>query len=597
MRHSLPGFTLSLLLLLAPRSSAAAAPADHDQLWAMFDEQWEWRMRESPELATALGDDRYDDRLQNLSLDAIAKRKDHQRQILARAKAVDRSRLSPEDRLNLDLFIYPLEQEVAGYRFPEELLLLNQMGSPPADFAQLARIVPRARTAEVEAFLARMRAVPTMIDQSLVLLRKGLETGVTPPRVTLREVPKLLGNHIQEDPTQNPIYKLVFADLPASIPAADQERLRAEAKRILTNQVIPAYRKLQRFVVDSYLPGSRETLGMSSLPDGAAWYRYRIQMMTTTDRSPEDIHALGLQEVARIETEMDGQRKKAGFAGDRKAFFKFLTTDDRFFYTDKDALIIGYRDIAKRIDPELPKRFRTLPRLTYGVLPVPAYSEKTQTTAYYDPGAPEVGRAGIFFANTYDLRARPKWAMEDLVLHEAVPGHHLQFARAQELSQLPKFRRYGEYNAYVEGWGLYSETLGEELGMYQDPYSKFGQESGEIWRAIRLVVDTGIHAKGWTRQQAIDYFNAHSGKAQHDIEVEVDRYIVWPGQALGYKIGQLTIKDLRDEATRELGDRFDERDFHDQVLGAGALPLSILQARVREWVAGQKTASAPHAAR
>jgi uncharacterized protein (DUF885 family) len=319
--------------------------------------------------------------------------------------------------------------------------------------------------------------------------------------------------------------------------------------------------------------------------------------MTTTDRSADDIHALGLQEVARIEAEMDGQRKKAGFAGDRKAFFKFLTTDDRFFYTDKDALIIGYRDIAKRIDPELPKRFRTLPRLTYGVLPVPAYSEKTQTTAYYDPGAPEVGRAGIFFANTYDLRARPKWAMEDLVLHEAVPGHHLQFARAQELTQLPKFRRYGEYNAYVEGWGLYSETLGEELGMYQDPYSKFGQESGEIWRAIRLVVDTGIHAKGWTRQQAIDYFNAHSGKAQHDIEVEVDRYIVWPGQALGYKIGQLTIKDLRAEATRELGERFDERDFHDQVLGAGALPLSILQARVRDWVAAQKAAGVPHAER
>jgi uncharacterized protein (DUF885 family) len=366
---------------------------------------------------------------------------------------------------------------------------------------------------------------------------------------------------------------------------------------VLAEQVIPAYRKLLAFVVNEYIPGSRETLGMSSLPDGEAWYRHRIQVMTTTDKSASEIHDLGLKEVARIEANMDATRTKTGFQGDRKAFFKFLTNDDRFFYTDKNALIIGYRDIAKRIDPELPARFRTLPRLTYGVLPVPEYSEKTQTTAYYDPGAPEVGRAGIFFANTYDLRARPKWAMEDLVLHEAVPGHHLQFARAQELNELPKFRRYGEYNAYVEGWGLYSETLGEELGMYKDPYSKFGQESGEIWRAIRLVVDTGIHAKGWTRQQAIDYFNAHSGKAQHDIEVEVDRYIVWPGQALGYKLGQLTIKALRDEATQALGDRFDERDFHDQVLGAGALPLSILQVRIRDWVAAQKRAGAPHAMR
>ncbi len=589
---------VSLALLLLPTvARGAPAPSDHDRLWAMFDEEWQWKMREYPELATALGDDRYDDRLEDVSLAAIEQRKVHERAMLARAKAFDRQHLSAEDRLNLDLFIYPLDQEVAGYRFPEELLLLNQMDSPPAEVAELARIVPRARTSEVEAFLTRMRAVPAMIDQSIVLLKKGVATGVTPPQVTLRDVPKLLQNHIQDDPTQNPLYQLVFADLPESIPAADQERLRAQAKQVLAEQVIPAYRRLLKYAVDAYIPGARQTLGMRSMPDGEAWYRHRIQVMTTTDRSPDEIHALGLKEVERIEANMDATRKQTGFNGDRKAFFKFLTTDDRFFYTDKGALIIGYRDIAKRIDPALPAHFRTLPRLTYGVLPVPTYSEKTQTTAYYDPGAPEVGRAGIFFANTYDLRARPKWAMEDLVLHEAVPGHHLQFARAQELNELPKFRRYGEYNAYVEGWGLYSETLGAELGMYQDPYSKFGQESGEIWRAIRLVVDTGIHAKGWTRQQAIDYFNLHSGKAQHDIEVEVDRYIVNPGQALGYKIGQLTIKDLRDQATLTLGDRFDERDFHDQVLGAGALPLSILQARIGDWIAAQKRVSTPHAAK
>jgi len=302
-----------------------------------------------------------------------------------------------------------------------------------------------------------------------------LALGVTPPKVTLREVPKLLQNHIQDDATQNPIYQVAFADLPSSIAPAEQDRLRSEAKKVLAEKVIPAYRKLQKFVVDEYLPGARTSIGMSALPDGEAWYRYRIQVMTTTDRSADEIHALGVKEVGRIETEMDALRKQTGFTGDRKAFFQFLTTDDRFFYTDKSALIVGYRDIAKRIDPALPAHFRTLPRLTYGVLAIPTFSEKTQTTAYYEPGAPESGRSGIFFANTYDLRARPKWAMEDLVLHEAVPGHHLQFARAQELNELPRFRRYGEYNAYVEGWGLYSETLGEELGLYRDPYSKFGQ--------------------------------------------------------------------------------------------------------------------------
>ena len=341
---------------------------------------------------------------------------------------------------------------------------------------------------------------------------------------------------------------------------------------MLSEQVIPAYRKLQKFVVDTYIPGSRETLGMSDLPDGAAWYRHRIQVMTTTDRSADEIHTLGIQEVGRIEAEMDALRKQAGFTGDRKAFFVFLTTDPRFFYTDKDALIAGYRDIAKRIDPELPKkRFRTLPRLTYGVLPVPAYSEKTQTTAYYDPGAPEVGRAGIFFANTYDLGARPKWAMEDLVLHEAVPGHHFAVCsrpgaeRAAEVSPLRRVQRLrrGVGGCTPRPWGKSSACIRTPIPSSDRRAVRSGAPFAWWW----IPVST---PRAGPRQQAIEYLNTHSGKAQHDIEVEVDRYIVWPGQALGYKIGQLTIKDLRQQAAHELGDRFDERDFHDQVLGAGA---------------------------
>src|SRR5256712_600871 len=355
---------------------------------------------------------------------------------------------------------------------------------------------------------------------------------------------------------------------------------------------VPAYRKLYDYFVGTYLPKTRESIGMSALPDGAAWYAYRVRQFTTTSLTPEQIHELGLREVKRIRAQMDSVIASTGFKGSFADFARFLRTDPQFFYDDSASLVRRYRDIAKRIDPGLVKLFGRLPRLPYGVTTIPSYMAKSQTTAYYQGGSLPAGRPGYFFVNTFDLKARPKWEMEALSLHEAVPGHHLQIALAQELEGLPEFRRYGGYTAFVEGWGLYSEGLGPELGMYQDPYSKFGQLTYEMWRAVRLVLDTGIHTMGWTRQQAIDFFKDNTPKAEQDIIVEVDRYIVNPGQALAYKIGQLKFRELRDSAAAALGPRVDIRAFHDEVLRNGGLPMDLLEHDVREWIAGRRQAAA-----
>jgi uncharacterized protein (DUF885 family) len=428
--------------------------------------------------------------------------------------------------------------------------------------------------------------VPALVDQTIALLEKGVETGITPPRVTLRDVPEQVRNQIVDEAAASPMLR-PFQSMPPTIEPPVAETLRAAAARAYTAAVAPAYRRLLEYLETRYLPRTRETIAARDLPDGEAWYAFSIRQMTTTRLSAQEIHDIGLAEVKRIRAEMDAVMARTDFDGTFQQFVGFLRTDDRFFFDRAEDLLVAYRDICKRVDPELPKLFATLPRLPYGVVPVPSYAEKSQTTAYYEPGSPSAGRPGRFFANTYDLRARPRWEMEALALHEAVPGHHLQIALAQELPEMPEFRRHGFYTAYIEGWGLYAESLGSEMGFYQDPYAKFGQLTYEIWRAIRLVVDTGMHALGWSRQQAIDFFTENAGKAEHDIVVEVDRYIVWPAQALAYKIGELEIKELRARASAALGARFDLRLFHDEVLGAGALPLDVLASRVDAWVARQ----------
>jgi uncharacterized protein (DUF885 family) len=573
---------LALTVLLA---TALAAQSPADSLRKLIDEEWEWQLRDDPENATSLGETRFDALLTERSPAAFARRREHNRETLKRIEALDRSKLSAADQLNYDLFLLQERTLVEGDRFPEELVGVNQMGGVYSLMSELAQQIPRDTVKDHENFLARLRAYPKAIDETIALLRQGMTKGVTPARIAVRDVGKLIANQIAAEPRDSSVYQLAFTNFRSSIPAPEQQRLQNEALDVIRTQVTPALRKLQSFWNDEYYPKTRETLGWTDVPQGKEWYAFNVRRETTTNLTPDEIHNLGLAEVKRIRREMERIKASTGFKGTLEEFFHFLRTDPRFFYGTRDELLTAYRDIAKRIDPELTRVFGRLPRLPYGVIPVPGYSEQSQTTAYYYAGAPESHRPGYYYVNLYDVKSRPKWEMEALSLHESVPGHHLQIALAQELEGLPAFRRNGGFTAYVEGWGLYAESLGPELGMYTDPYSAFGQLTYQMWRAVRLVVDTGMHAKGWTRQQAIDYFQANSSKSLLDIQVEIDRYIVWPGQALAYKIGELKIKELRARAEKQLGDQFDLRAFHDTLLTAGPLPLSLLEKRMEEWAA------------
>jgi uncharacterized protein (DUF885 family) len=597
---------LVLLLLAATAASAAVAPdlveyghkfeqfpatqgqeSDSVRLRKLFDLSWEFTMHASPEFATSVGYPGLNDRWSDASFEAIEFARALSPKILKALDSIDRSKLTPAEQVNYDLAHRRTERGMEGSKFHREYMQVNQVGGPQQEVPQLLESMPANNVKDYENIIARLRGVPKVIDQTIALLGKGLQEGITPPRIVLGGVPAQVGILLVDDPMKSPMMK-AFQKFPASMPPNEQARLKSDGITAFDDAVLPAFRKLQSYLANTYLPSARESIGMSDLPDGKAWYAFNVRTSTTTNLTPEQIHQIGLSEVKRIRKEMDELIASTGFKGSFEDFAKFLRTDPRFFYDKPEDLLTGYRDIAKRIDPGLVKLFGRLPRLTYGVIPIPSYSEKSQTTAYYDDGSLAAGRPGYFYANTYDLKSRPKWEMEALTLHEAVPGHHLQLSLAEELENVPEWRRHDDYTAFVEGWGLYAESLGGDLGLYEDPYSKFGQLTYEMWRAIRLVVDTGMHTMGWTRQQALDYFKANSAKAEHDIEVEIDRYIVWPGQALAYKIGELKIKEMRAYAEKELGPKFDIRAFHDHVLGNGALPLDLLEKNIKAWVAAEK---------
>ena len=554
---------------------------------ALLDEVWEWQLAQNPMMASRQGDRRYNTEWRDGSLEGYERRHIERREFLRRVYAIDKATLTASDQLNYELFRRNLQQTVDAHQFQGHLMPFNQRGGVQNLDSQTTYL--RFETiADYEDWLTRMGTIDTVIEQTMERADRGRKESMVLPRVLMERIPDQIDVQLVENGTDSPFYS-VFETMPETVAAGDQERLRQAAVKTIEDVVVPAYRDLANYFEKTYLPGSRESVGLSSLPNGSAWYEFLARRFTTTRMTPDDIHRLGLDEVKRIRDEMQLIIDELEFDGDFQEFLTFLRTDPQFYYDNPDDLYEAYLATSKRIDPELVKLFGTLPRMPYGVKPIPDSIAPDTTTAYYSRPAADGSRAGIYWVNLYKPEVRPKYEIEVLSVHEAMPGHHLQLAIQQEIDDMPNFRRYSGFTAFVEGWGLYSESLGYDLGLYKDPYSRFGALTYDMWRAVRLVVDTGIHYKGWTRQQAIDFFKDNAAKTEHDIVNEIDRYIVMPGQALAYKIGQLKIKSLRANAEAALGDDFDVRAFHDELLGAGALPLDILEQRMDAWLETQLT--------
>jgi uncharacterized protein (DUF885 family) len=578
--------TRFLLTLAATVFVSQPALADaREDFHALLDEAWEWYLAENPMVASRAGDRRYNTEWSDDSLAAIERRHLERRDFLRRVYAIDRAALPEADKLNYELFRRDLQRRVDEHQFSGFLMPFSQRGGVQNLDSQAAYL-RFEKVADFEDWLARLDKIDTVVEQTIEVANRGIEQGVVLPRILMERIPDQIAVQLVEDGKDSPFYR-TFETMPDSIAAKDQERLRAAAIRTIEDTVVPAYRKLARYFDKTYLPATRDSIGLSNLPNGSAWYEFLSRQYTTTVMTPDEIHRTGLEEVKRIRGEMQQIIDELEFEGDFQDFLTFLRTDPQFYYDNPDDLYEAYLATSKRIDPELVKLFGTLPRMPYGVKPIPDAIAPDTTTAYYSRPAADGSRAGIYWVNLYKPEVRPKYEIEVLSVHEAMPGHHLQLAIQQELGDMPNFRRYSGFTAFVEGWGLYSESLGYDLGLYKDPYSRFGALTYDMWRAVRLVVDTGIHYKGWTRQQAIDFFKDNAAKTEHDIVNEIDRYIVMPGQALAYKIGQLKILSLRASAEAALGDDFDVRAFHDALLGAGALPLDVLQQRMDTWLAEQ----------
>jgi uncharacterized protein (DUF885 family) len=568
-------------------AAAGGQVPEPQRLEHLFDVVWRHLMDDRPDAATFLGWPEGGDRLADMSLDAVERRRAEAAAPLQVLASIDRGSLDAEDRLSHDVFAALHHSEAAGAAFPGDLLAVTQLEGPQNDLALLFGAMPTASDASRHDLLTRLRAIPTLIDQTIELLAEGCRQGITSPRITLRDVPTQVEAHLVDDPGASPLLA-PFRGLPPSVPADEAAQLLREAEAVLAAEVTPAFARLHAELVERYLPAARETTALSALPEGRDWYDHLVRHHTTTDLSAEEIHQLGVAEVARIGAEMDRVRARTDYQGPADGFADHLRSDPRFFFDSEDLLLAAYRDIAKRIDPEVVRLFGRLPRLPFGVVAVPAEMAPSAPAAFYLEGSLALARPGRFFANTHDLGTRPSWNMESLCLHEAVPGHHFQITLAQELDDLPEFRRRGLFTAYVEGWGLYCESLGEDLGLYTDAYQRFGALDAEMLRAIRLVVDTGMHALGWSRERAIAYFAEHSVTPEHDIVVEVDRYLVLPGQALAYKVGERKLTELRHRASTRLGPAFDIRAFHDELLAHGALPLDVLERLIEQWVDDQE---------
>jgi len=575
-----PAALISLLLLGAPARADDAADA---KVLALLDDDFEEAMRTSPTWASSRGDRRFDDLLEDESPDAIRDRIEHAQMRLEALMEIDRAALSPAVKTDAALLERDLRERIVSAEFHPEETPVTQLGGPQRELVELPEQLSFTTEKQFADYIARLEKVPGYLEQVTANMRAGLKAGRTPPRVTLAQAAEqalVNGTDAQaKDPATHPMYP-PFPDA--------NDTLAPRAREAISKQVVPAFRKFGEFLRDEYVPHCRASIAASESVDGIAWYRAQLRHHTTLDLSPDEIHGIGLKEVQRIRAEMDALIARTGFKGDFQAFTEHLRTDPAFYYTSAEDLLAGYRALAKRIDAELPRFFGKLPRLPYGVKEMPAFIAPASPTAYYYSGSMKNGVPGYFVANTFRLDQRPRYEMVPLTLHEAVPGHHLQIALAQEMEGVPEWRTERSYTAFVEGWALYAEGLGVEMGLYKDPYDDFGRLSYEMWRALRLVVDTGIHAKGWTRDRAIEYMLRNSALTRQNVEREVDRYIAWPGQACAYKIGQLKIRELRALAERELGDTFDIRAFHDMILAEGAIPLPLLEERAKAWIAARK---------
>jgi uncharacterized protein (DUF885 family) len=579
-----------MLAMCAGCATRPAAETPDAALTALVEEYFEAQLELSPLSATAIGDSRYDDRLDESSSAGFREKSlAVERAFLDRARLVDAARLSPGARLTYDVFVGEREQTLAGQKFPEELLPLHQMGGLPMELAVYgsgAGPQPFANPRDYDRFLKRLREFPRWADGAIALMREGLARGVTMPRPSMAKVVPQL-RELVTDPARS-IFWGPIERLPQGVSDAERRRISAAYAAALRDEVLPAYARLADFIERDYLPAARTTYGWADLPDGEAWYHWRVRGATTLDMPPEEIHRLGLAEVARIRAEMVAVKEQVGFEGELDAFFKFLEEDPQFYFRNENDLILAYKDVKRHIDRLLPKLFVDFPKADYEIRPVEAFRAASAAGGSYQSPSADGKRPGIFYINTFNLKAQPKFGIETLSLHEASPGHHFQISIQQELEELPRFRRFNGYTSYVEGWALYAESLGKELGLFTDPYQWYGRLSDEMLRAMRLVVDTGLHSKGWTREQAIEYMLDNSSMAQSDVTAEVERYMVIPGQALGYKLGQLRISALRAKAQAALGARFDVREFHGQVLRDGALPLDVLTAKIDRWIESQR---------
>jgi len=571
---------------------AATTPDTKHRLDALFENYFEDNLRANPLLATYIGDHRYDDQLPNsIGPQYLADAHAMNQKYLAAIRALDPDSLAPADRISYDIFLYEREREARGERFPFHLLPINQAGSLLTVMPALGsgtNAQPFETVADYEHWLKRLDGLAVWMDQAVINMREGAAKGVVQPRAVMEKVLGQLDAMVVPQ-AQDSQFFAPIKQFPASFSAADRDRLTAEYTRMLEGTLLPAYKRLRDFVRDEYLPKARTSVAWTALPDGQAWYAYFVQEHTTTNMTPDEIHALGLSEVKRILGEMDQVRQQVGFKGDLEAFFTFLETDPQFYFTQGSDLLAGYRTLKTQIDAALPKLFSVLPKADYEVREVEAFRAESAAGAFYQQPSADGSRPGVFFVNTFNLKAQPKFGMETLSLHEASPGHHFQVSIQQELEGVPRFRRFGgDYTAYVEGWALYAESLGRELGLFTDPYQWYGRLNDEQLRAMRLVVDTGLHAQGWTREQAIKFMLDNSTMAESDVVSEVERYIAWPGQALGYKVGDLRIQGLRHKAEQALGPKFDLRDFHREVLSDGAVPLDVLEAKVDRWIAARR---------